>query len=608
MIGISRVAGTGNETDDPAIRPVYIGQGVDAVFGMFHGPAKSADRELAILICPPWGWDEEASYRARRTWAQHLAAHGYETLRIDFPGTGDSGGDPSAPNRVDAWRRAVVEATTWLAGHDRPKRVVVIGLGIGGLIAGMAISDGAPIDGLVLWGTPIEGRAFIREQRAFARFQSSRYGPTPASDTGLPDGWLEAGGYVLSSETITEIEAMGLRSADLGSLRRALLMGRDGVPVSTDLRSTFEAAQVEIETATGDGWTSMCFHPERHEPPLEVFERLDQWLVAQPQDYRRTSIQIIEPSAIPPCADQAELTMDGAIVRETTIGPAEGLDGSFGVLAAPGDDRRPEVCAVLLNAGAIRRVGPNRMWVDVARRWAAAGIPAFRADMDGIGDAEGDAGAYREVARFYAPERRVHVTGILDALVRRGMGPRFVVIGLCAGGYWGFDVGADDPRVIEVIAINPKVLVWDEELELRRDARLVERVFSAGPWRRLLTGETDGARVLAIGRAIMTQTARKMFVPPSQWRRRSRVDPISIQIADTLDRLRGKHTRVVLAFSGDEQVPDELERGGILSRLDDWPNVTLEDLPYSDHTVRPMAAQHAVGAILDRELAGLIDR
>ena len=49
-----------------------------------------------------------------------------------------------------------------------------------------------------------------------------------------------------------------------------------------------------------------------------------------------------------------------------------------------------DLCAVWLNAGPQRRIGPNRMWVETARRWAALGVPSVRVDLAAIGDADGD--------------------------------------------------------------------------------------------------------------------------------------------------------------------------------------------------------------------------
>src|SRR3954471_20641299 len=47
---------------------------------------------------------------------------------------------------------------------------------------------------------------------------------------------------------------------------------------------------------------------------------------------------------------------------------------------------RPAV--ILLNAGVIHRVGPHRMSVILARRFAAAGFQALRYDLGGLGDSK----------------------------------------------------------------------------------------------------------------------------------------------------------------------------------------------------------------------------
>jgi len=54
-------------------------------------------------MCPPFGWEEMCSHRSRRAWALMLASLGYPTARLDLPSTGNSGGVPSDPNRLDAW-------------------------------------------------------------------------------------------------------------------------------------------------------------------------------------------------------------------------------------------------------------------------------------------------------------------------------------------------------------------------------------------------------------------------------------------------------------------------------------------------------------------------
>ena len=66
----------------------------------------------------------------------------------------------------------------------------------------------------------------------------------------------------------------------------------------------------------------------------------------------------------------------------------------LGVLTAPAAPHPGSPAVILLNAGLLHRVGPNRLHVDVARRLAEAGFTSLRFDMSGVGDSElpGDGG------------------------------------------------------------------------------------------------------------------------------------------------------------------------------------------------------------------------
>lgn len=599
-------------TDAAPVRPLYLDAHGEAVFGLFHAPADEAAAKSAVLLLPPWGWDEVTSYRSRRTWAEQLAAEGHPTLRIDFPGAGDSGGSPGDPALVESWTAAVVNAATWLADTGLSHRVAVIGLGLGGLVAGRAVAAGAPVAELVLWGAPAVGRSMLREQRAFGKLQRDRYGPSEGADEALPDGWLEIGGFVQSAETISAIEAIDLREMQVGTLERVLLLGRDGLPVDAGLQHRLEQAGVTVTVAPGDGWGAMCFHPERYQPPREVFRSVSAWLEATTSSAPepRPARSAVAGSPAPTVAwTHGSFSVDGIQIRETPMaGDQQG--GFFAILAEPMEPAPvlSELCAVFLNAGAVRRIGPNRMWVEAARRLAARGVPTLRVDVEGIGDAPGDASMYFDVAAFYKPDRVAQVTALLNALEQRGLAGQFVLIGLCAGAYSAFNAAWSDDRVVAALAVNPRIMVWDPAILKRRNAFVVREVLELGAWQRILNGETSPARVLAIGRAAAAEAPRAALRYAGRLRgggARQR-DPWAERLVHMLDGLREADTRVVLAFSGDEPMYDELKADGMADQLDRWPTVVLADLPGDDHTLRPIAAQRAFHRFIDRELDLLI--
>ncbi len=589
-------------TRRPPARPLYLDLASGPVFAVYHAPSADAPSASAVLLCPPWGWNDVTSYRARRAWAEHLAETGHPTLRFDFPGTGDSGGAPADAGRLAAWSETIAAAASWLRDATGGRRVTAIGMGLGGLVAVKAISEGAGIDEFVAWATPGHGRAFVRAERAFAGLQTSRYSlsgePEPSL---LPDGWMEVNGFVLSAETVADLEVLTLAGLSTGGLERALLLDHDGIPVDAGLRRHFEDAVVDVTTGPGPGWGAMTFHPERFEPPTVVFAAVDAWLEAAP-DRAFAAIPSSEGSVVG--RDEAFFEVDGVRVRESPFEVAHEVGSLFGILAEPVDGPRPPLAAVFLNAGAVRRIGPNRLWVEAARRAAAEGLPTLRVDLEGIGDSDGDAGRYRDVGEFYRTELGGFVSAFLDALEARGYGDRFVLAGLCAGGYWAFNAADRDERAVAALMVNPGALEWHPELVKHRNARKLSRLRRGAWWRRILRGQVKRKNVVAVARATASHGWRQVTsLPASLMARGARHDAVAASVERILDRLRDRNVRVVMAFSGEEPVHTELERDGVLARLDRWPNLELGSLPARDHTLRPIVAQLAVHALLDRELA-----
>ncbi len=585
-------------------RPLYLLGPAGPVFGMFHPPREGVDPPgTAVLIVPPWGWDETASYTGRRAWADHLAEAGHPTLRIDLPGTGESAGTSADPGLVAAWRDAISAAAASLAAVPGVSRVGAIGLGLGGLLTAAAIADGAPIDDLVLWSAPPRGRTFLREQRAFSALQDTRLAAAGEPETdGLPEGWLESAGFVLSAQTIADLGSLDMSTMAFEGLHRALLLVRDGVANDGALEAQLRAAGVDVTTAPGPGWTGLVFHPERYDPPVGVFGQVTAWLAtAPPSRVPRTQV------ATPAVVERSDMLEDGVRIRESPILIEQPFGRLFGVLGEPVDEPASGVTAVFLNAGAVRRIGPNRLWVETSRRWNARGIATIRVDLEGIGDADGDPGRYRDVGNFYTPEVGLQVDSVVDELQRRGFGPRFVLIGLCAGGYWAFHTGASDPRVVEAIILNPRAMIWDPDLLSRREAKAVRRLIEPALWDRVLHGQVQATRMVDISRA-MVRTATSAAT--TRLRRIGTDQPVLStvsQVEGLLDALREHGTRVILAFADDEPVRDELEADGVLARLARWPNVVLAHLPGRDHTLRPMVAQRAYHELLEGELARLTD-
>lgn len=575
----------------PAPRPVYLTDLPEPALALFHGPVAGAPGGAGVLLCPPFGWEEVCSYRSRREWACRLARGGRPALRLDLPGTGDSGGSSGDADLLEAWVSAVGAAAGWLREDAGCERVVAIGIGLGGLLALRSAAAGSAVDDLVLWGVPARGRTLVRELRAFALLNEKAAEGPDSADPPPPEGHIETGGFLLTPQTAAALGAIDLSKLALPDAegRRVLVLERDGIEADERLVSHLRDEGATVAVAAGRGYGAMMAHPQDSRPPLETFARVDEWLAAI--EAPRIASAAAAPGSGP---GWAELAVGDAYIRETPIAIEMPFGRLFGVLAEPLGRFPADTCAVLLNAGALRRIGPGRMWVEIARRWAARGVTTLRLDLEGIGDADGDDTRYADVAALYVPEFVDQVIAALDALESRETPSRFLLCGLCSGAYWGFHTALRDERVRAAFLINPRVLYWDEALLAKREVRKTRKLLMGSSWRRILRGEVSLARFAELGRWALLALAR---MPGQMLSRRSR----RRQLDRALDGLRDAGKRVLFVFGEREPLRDELEREERLGRAR-WPNLELQLVPGRHHALEPITAQARVHAVLDRAL------
>jgi pimeloyl-ACP methyl ester carboxylesterase len=575
---------------------LYLSIEPDPVLVLLDQPREGGRRPTAVLMVPPFGWDEASSYRGRRAWARALAHAGYPTTRLDLPATGDSAGSPRDPGRVEAWCGAVGGAAAWLRERVGAERVVAVGIGLGGALTVRAVADGAPIDDLVLWSVPARGRALLREMRAYSAMIASKYpedeqnGPSPDDDATMLVG------YLLSAETASEVSKLDLAALPLPNAaeRRVLLLGRNGAAPDSRLREHFESAGASVTVGEGSGYDALMSHPQESRPPLKVIETTLAWL--------GDGSAARGPSPIPVGSRPAErpdlaLGGHGAELRETPLWFELGGRHMFGVLSEPAEGPVADVTVVLFNGGALRHTGPNRSSVETARRWAGRGVPCVRVDFPGIGDADGDDPELTENKCLYAPGRLQETLAVLDQLAERGLPDRFVLGGLCAAAYWGVHAALADPRVVGVLAINLWAFFWSPELVAERDRRATRDALRSGLIERVRSGRLNAQLVRRAVRSFRPSRSRRGLHRSIERTQRPEVDRV-------LDQLRDQGTKVLLLLGRGEPLYEQFEREKRIEQMDRWPNVTLEQIPSRDHTFRALWLQRHVADSLD----GAIER
>jgi hypothetical protein len=349
----------------------------------------------------------------------------------------------------------------------------------------------------------------------------------------------------------------------------------------------------------------MTVEPQEARPPLAVFALVDAWL-KEGEDAGRGSFSPNRLNA----KETLHLSFGGAELRERPIAIEAPEGPLFGILTEPLGERT-ELGAVLVNAGAQRHIGPNRMWVEIARRWAARGVPTLRFDLGGIGDSDGDAAALAQVAGIYNPAYGPQMRAALDVFSERGLPERLAVLGLCAGGYWSIHTALRDERARLAILLNTRSLIWDEGVYGARRAReLRERLLLGSTWRKALHGELNLERHLETARALARRAARG----PRQLRARLAADRSGADPRSTVDRtaelaamfesLQERDQRALLLFTGREPLHRELEARGLLERMASWPNIeiAIRGTSTDTHTLTPLWLQRQVHELVDRML------
>ena len=149
----------------------------------------------------------------------------------------------------------------------------------------------------------------------------------------------------------------------------------------------------------------------------------------------------------------------GVAVVERTV--QVGTGNLFGIVTEREDaDQAPMPAVMFINAGVLPHSGPGRLWVKMARSWAAYGVRVFRVDLGGLGDSPARPGRNSDVV--YPVEA---IEDIIDAA--RFIAPDdpggVALVGLCSGGYHALE-GALRLHSRRVWVVNPGLPLVPPEL------------------------------------------------------------------------------------------------------------------------------------------------
>ena len=338
------------------------------------------------------------------------------------------------------------------------------------------------------------------------------------------------------------------------------------------------AAGAEVEQVRLPGYVEMMLDPHRAQVPAAIIDAVVAFAAARP------ALRAPPPRGLA-VAPRAEIEVDGTSVTEELVAIDDCIVAIASRLRTP-----PRRAVILINSGAIYRIGPNRLYVTLARRLAARGDLVVRADLSGIGDSR---------ARRGADENTVysdHAVADIDAIVAwaRRQGVREVAVaGLCSGAYHAIKAAVAGQPIDTVIPINPLTFFWKPGMPLdfaafrvtRDAARYGKSVRNAESWRKLLSGGVDVRRVARVvaerARAIAEHRAREAL-------RRLRV-PLRDDLGSELYTLGRAGVAIRFIFAADDPGRAMLvEQGGsAVPRLTAQGKLSIDVIAAADHTFTP---------------------
>lgn len=566
--------------------PIFFG-GSRHIAGRFlRGAHNVGARSCAVLLCPPIGHEYMCSHGAFRRLSQDLATQGFAVLRFDYYGTGDSSGPQDNSSLLPAWIESLSLAADELRHRSGADTLAIVALRFGAILAATAIADRVDVSSLVLWSPCTSGRSLIRQTRMLAMSAAEHPG-----DLALEAVGIESAGFLLGAATVADISGMSMLDGAAYSVKNALILTRaDGQPEQR-LVAALAAAGVSPEEQTYENDAEFMVSPLHSVLPTGAINTIVQWLGEKYPSIEDTTASL----PVVPGATSVRFA-DGTCESAVTFS-----DGRLvGILVTPNtDSENPAV--VLLNTGADHRVGPHRMYVPLARRWASLGFPVLRFDLAGIGDSDSNDGLSRNESY---PTSALHDVDDAIAYMRDDRRYSHVILaGMCSGAYHAIH-GAGS-RVDGVIAVNPPLYYrpgdpidddpYTNEAETRRVTRALR---SPSKWRRLLSGRVDIGYTFSVltGRAGVATRA----IGAASRRLLTRRKPESHDVTTFFKH--GVAMHLIFSEGDASQIFFERAIAPQLGRSSLREDFTIDIVPGADHTFMPIRWQRTLAELMTKRL------
>jgi pimeloyl-ACP methyl ester carboxylesterase len=575
--------------------PSYFGPEGRRLFGWLSAPPAGVNaRAAGVVLCNPFGFEALSMHRAYRHFAESFARAGFPALRFDYDGTGDSSGTDRDPERLRAWLDSIHAAAAELRARAGVRDVHLFGVRLGATLAATAAAERDGYAGLIGVVPVLQPAILLRELAALQDWAQLR--KSPDGVTGVDAGDQEAAGFVITAPTIAELSAINLARQTRAPARCALVLDRSDRPGAEAWAARLRELGVDVTVRSLAGFLELNVDPHKSVLPESMIAAATEWLATHAPDAGATgegkTLAVLEAEIEP-----------GVVETALRLGESQRL---FAIVTSPKASTRSVRAVLALNAGAQHRIGPNRLWVAFARRWARLGVVTMRLDLSGLGDTPPRPGTKERAV--YGPFGALDIAEAATCL-REAWGARTVeVLGLCSGGYHAIKAAAGGAAIDGVVSINQEVFFWDptspEKVTgfraVAESQRYREAALSLDSWRKLLRGQVH---VQAASRIFRRRIVDLAAAGGRILARDLRI-PLPNDLATELRTIAKRNVQVRFLISAGEPVREMLveHAGGAVTELEGSGAIAIETAAGPDHTFTAVWTHQVLEMILERML------
>jgi alpha-beta hydrolase superfamily lysophospholipase len=575
--------------------PLYFGEQQGSLFGWYHAP-KTQQPHLAMVICPPIGLEYVHSHRSLRHLADNLAHAGIACFRFDYHGTGDSAGVDEDSSRVSSWLESINQAIFQMKALSLCHEVGLIGFRIGATLA-TVIAETTDLSCMVLWAPCIRGRNYIREMKALrASGSQAQHGNV------LTDNTIESGGFVLTEQTIDDLSKIDLRNV-IPRTKKVLVVMRDDLSETSQRLDQWIEYDIHPAYLKFSGYSDIVSPPDATKIPFDTISKIAGWIIGTVIPY---SVEKKDDFNVTP-APHRPVPISKSISVETTRYEKECFDlkltkiresilqfGSekqlFGILSQPlSKDWQNRPTIVLSNSGAVHHIGPNRLYVLLARNISRSGFRCLRMDLSGLGDSY-----IEDITKendSYVSSSSTDINEALKSLQHDET--KFIIMGLCSGAHASFHAAMDliSQPIEECILINPITFYWKEGMSLSTTLSLDTKwvyykntMRKKERWIKLIRGDVDLKSIInTVGEKVITIIKNKFSAILRHFRL---IDPIPDDLNSDLKSICSAGRKISFIFSTTDPGYDVLKSNAksAVNKLSKKQCINIQFVKDADHT------------------------